>query len=62
VTYEKSYEETTIKVLITKVRGLKSDNTIRFPSRINLYCERQRNSQVVKTKTKKGLTSLSKED
>jgi hypothetical protein len=32
VTYEKSYEETTIKVLINKVRGLKSDNTIRFPS------------------------------
>jgi hypothetical protein len=31
VTYEKSYEETTIKVLITKVRGLKLDNTIRFP-------------------------------
>jgi hypothetical protein len=32
VTYEKLHEETTIKVLITKVRGLKSDNTIRFPS------------------------------
>jgi hypothetical protein len=32
VTYEKSYKETTIKVLIIKVRGLKSDNTIRFPS------------------------------
>jgi hypothetical protein len=32
VTYKKSYEETTIKVHITKVRGLKSDNTIRFPS------------------------------
>jgi hypothetical protein len=32
VTYEKSYEETTIKVLVTKVRVLKSDNTIRFPS------------------------------
>jgi hypothetical protein len=32
VTYEKSYEETTIKVLISKVRGLKFDNTIRFPS------------------------------
>jgi hypothetical protein len=32
VTYEKSYEETTIKVLITKVRGLNSDNPIRFPS------------------------------
>jgi hypothetical protein len=26
------YEETTIKVLITKVRSLKLDNTIRFPS------------------------------
>jgi hypothetical protein len=32
VTYQKSYEETTIQVLITKVRGLKLDNTIRFPS------------------------------
>jgi hypothetical protein len=32
VTYEKSYEETTIKVLITKVRGLKLDNTIKFLS------------------------------
>jgi hypothetical protein len=32
VTYQKSYEETIIKVLITKVRGLKLDNTIRFPS------------------------------
>jgi hypothetical protein len=32
VTYQKSYEETTIRVLITKVRGLKLDNTIRFPS------------------------------
>jgi hypothetical protein len=32
VTYQKSYEETTIKVLITKVRALKLDNTIRFPS------------------------------
>jgi hypothetical protein len=32
VTYEKSYKETTIKVLIIKVRGLNSDNTIRFPS------------------------------
>jgi hypothetical protein len=31
VTYQKSYEETTIQVLITKVRGLKLDNTIRFP-------------------------------
>jgi hypothetical protein len=32
VTYEKSYEETTIKVLISKVRGLKLDDTIKFPS------------------------------
>jgi hypothetical protein len=32
VTYQKSYEETTIQVLITRVRGLKLDNTIRFPS------------------------------
>jgi hypothetical protein len=32
VTYQKSYEETIIQVLITKVRGLKLDNTIRFPS------------------------------
>jgi hypothetical protein len=32
VTYQKSYEETTIQVLITKVRSLKLDNTIRFPS------------------------------
>jgi hypothetical protein len=31
VIYNNSYEETTIKVLITKVRGLTSDNTIRFP-------------------------------
>jgi hypothetical protein len=31
VTYEKSYEEITIKSLIT-IRDLKSDNTIRFPS------------------------------
>jgi hypothetical protein len=32
VTYQKSYEETTIQVLITRVRGLKLDNTIQFPS------------------------------
>jgi hypothetical protein len=32
VTYKKWYEETTIKVLISKVRGLKLDNTVRFPS------------------------------
>jgi hypothetical protein len=32
VTYEKSYEETSIKVLISKVRGLKLGNTIKFPS------------------------------
>jgi hypothetical protein len=32
VTYQKSYEETTIQVLITKVRGLKLDNTIWFPA------------------------------
>jgi hypothetical protein len=32
VTYQKSYEETTIQVLITRVRGLKLDHTIRFPS------------------------------
>jgi hypothetical protein len=32
VTYQKSYEETTIQVLITRVRGLKLDSTIRFPS------------------------------
>jgi hypothetical protein len=32
VTYQKLYEETTIQVLITRVRGLKLDNTIRFPS------------------------------
>jgi hypothetical protein len=32
LTYKKSYKETTIKVLITKVRGLKLDNTVRFPS------------------------------
>jgi hypothetical protein len=32
VTNQKSYEETTIQVLITRVRGLKLDNTIRFPS------------------------------
>jgi hypothetical protein len=32
VTYEKSYEETTIKVLISKVRGLKLESTIKFPS------------------------------
>jgi hypothetical protein len=31
VTYEKSFEETTIKVLISKVRGLKLDSTIKFP-------------------------------
>jgi hypothetical protein len=31
VTYQKSYEETTIQVLITRVRGLKLDNTIRSP-------------------------------
>jgi hypothetical protein len=32
LTYKKVYEETTIKVLISKVRGLKLDNTIKFPS------------------------------
>jgi hypothetical protein len=32
VTYQKSYKETTIQVLITRVRGLKLHNTIRFPS------------------------------
>jgi hypothetical protein len=32
LTYQKLYEETTIQVLITRVRGLKLDNTIRFPS------------------------------
>jgi hypothetical protein len=32
VTYEKSYEETTIQVPISKVRGLKLDNTIKFPN------------------------------
>jgi hypothetical protein len=37
VTYQKSYEEITIQVLITRVRGtrvrgLKLDRTIRFPS------------------------------
>jgi hypothetical protein len=32
VTYQKSYEETTIQVLITRVRGLKLDRNIRFPS------------------------------
>jgi hypothetical protein len=32
VTYKKSYEETTIKLLISKVRGLKLENTIKFPS------------------------------
>jgi hypothetical protein len=32
VTYQKSYEETTIQVLITRVRGLKLDSTIWFPS------------------------------
>jgi hypothetical protein len=32
VTYQKSYEETTIQVLFTRVRGLKLDNTVRFPS------------------------------
>jgi hypothetical protein len=32
VTYEKLYEETIIKVLISKVRGLKLDNTAKFPS------------------------------
>jgi hypothetical protein len=32
VTYQKSYKETTIQVLITRVRGLKLDRTIRFPS------------------------------
>jgi hypothetical protein len=32
VTDQKSYEETTIQVLITKVRGLKLDNTHGFPS------------------------------
>jgi hypothetical protein len=32
VTYKKSYEETTIKALISKVRGLKLGDTIKFPS------------------------------
>jgi hypothetical protein len=32
VTYEKLYEETIIKVLMSKVRGLKLDNPIKFPS------------------------------
>jgi hypothetical protein len=32
VMYQKSYEETTIKVLISKVRGLKLDSTLKFPS------------------------------
>jgi hypothetical protein len=32
VTYEKSYKETTIEVLISKVWGLKLDDTIKFPS------------------------------
>jgi hypothetical protein len=32
VTYEKWHKETTIKVLISKVRGLKLDNTVKFPS------------------------------
>jgi hypothetical protein len=32
VTYEKLYEETIIKVLISKVRGLKLDNTVKFSS------------------------------
>jgi hypothetical protein len=32
VTHEKSYEETTIKILISKVRGIKLCNTIKFPS------------------------------
>jgi hypothetical protein len=32
VTYEKLYEKTIVKVLISKVRGLKLDNTIKFPS------------------------------
>jgi hypothetical protein len=32
VTYEKLYEETPIKVLISKVRGLKLDSTIKFLS------------------------------
>jgi hypothetical protein len=32
VTYEKLYEETIIKVLISKVRCLKLDNTVMFPS------------------------------
>jgi hypothetical protein len=32
VTYEKSYKETTFKVLISKVRGLKLDDTIKLPS------------------------------
>jgi hypothetical protein len=34
VTYEKSYEETTIKILISKVRGIKLGNTIKLPSRL----------------------------
>jgi hypothetical protein len=32
VTYKKSYKETIIKVLISKVRGLKLDKTVKFPS------------------------------
>jgi hypothetical protein len=32
VTYKKSYKETIIKVLISKVRGLKLDKTVNFPS------------------------------
>jgi hypothetical protein len=32
VMYEKSYKETTIKVLISKVRGLKLESTTKFPS------------------------------
>jgi hypothetical protein len=32
VMYEKSYKETTIKLLITKVRGIKLGDTIKFPS------------------------------
>jgi hypothetical protein len=32
VTYKKLYEETAIKVLISKVRGLELDDTIKFPS------------------------------
>jgi hypothetical protein len=35
VTYEKSYEETTIKILISKVRGIQLGDNIIFPSRLS---------------------------